>query len=142
MKKRYIIPIFLMVALLPCVLHAAFPAPYSKSLDLTVEDKSITLKNGSKLKIEMQRPMKPLKSFIIKLNFEKGKNVKSLSATSNMEMNMGVFDSNIKRLNDNTFSLEQTLVRCKSGRTMWYTHLIIEYIDKSVESVYFFYDVK
>lgn len=124
----------------PFFAMAAFPVDYKEQLDITTNDKTFTLKNNS-VKVSSTRPMKPMQEFTLTYTFEKP-NVKSVKFSSNMEMNMGKYQYEGKKIADNSFTVNQILVKCMSGRTKWYTKADITYNDGKTETMYVFFDVK
>lgn len=140
-NKVILLLFFLLIFAATGVSYAAFPKEYDKAADISLND--ITVDTGAgKLMVSMTRPAKPLTPFLISFKFPPNADIKSLSYTTNMEMNMGRFNPSIKANVDKTYSIELTLPKCGSGRTLWYGKLDIGYASGGTESVIFFYDVK
>lgn len=59
-----------------------------------------------------------------------------------MEMDMGKFEYEGKKVTDTVFTVTQTLVKCMSGKTKWYTKADITYMNGLKDEFYIFYDVK
>ena len=55
---------------------------------------------------------------------------------------MGKFEYEGKKVTDTVFTVTQTLVKCMSGKTKWYTKADITYMDGLKDEFYVFYDVK
>ena len=137
--KKLILVLTLIIAV-PFLSFAAFPVNYYEKLDITTTDKSFDLKNNNSVTVSATRPIKPLKEFTLTYSFSKP--VNSVKFTSNMEMNMGKFEYEGKKVTDTVFTVTQTLVKCMSGKTKWYTKADITYMDGLKDEFYVFYDVK
>lgn len=119
--------------------HAGFPVPYSAEKDITDRDITFTLKENS-VTVSYSRPAVPMKPFDISFKF-RADNVKSLSYSTNMKMNMGRYIFFPKPV-DGIYSVTPVLPKCGSGSSLWYGKLDITYKSGATESLVFFYNVK
>lgn len=119
---------------------AAFPEPYAESKDITESDKTFQIKDNI-VTVSYSRPARPMQPFNIMFKFEKD-NIKSLSYTTNMIMNMGRYIFNPQEISDNIYTVTPTLPKCASGRTLWYGLLNLTYNNGTKDSLIFFYNVK
>lgn len=131
---------FLFFLMIPLFGFAAFPVQYDNDLDITNADKTFSLKNNS-VTVSATRPIKPMQEFMLTYKFTND-NVKSVSVSSNMEMNMGKFEYDGIKISGNEFVVKQILTKCMSGRTKWYSKAAITYNDNTKDDLYIFFDVK
>jgi hypothetical protein len=137
--KKIILVLTLIIMVVPFFSFAAFPVNYKAAYDIT--DKDGSFKNDTYgISVSATRPIKPMKEFTLTYTFDKA--VKSVKFTSNMEMDMGKYEYEGKKISDNVFTVTQVLVKCMSGRTKWYTKADITYMDGNKRVFYVFYDVK
>ena len=136
--KKFILVLSLII-LVPFFSFAAFPINYDARYDITEKDKAFKRVPNS-VSVSATRPIKPMKEFTLTYTFSKP--VKSVKFTSNMEMDMGKFEYEGKKVTDTVFTVTQTLVKCMSGKTKWYTKADITYMDGLKDEFYVFYDVK
>lgn len=134
MKKNIFI-LILIIMTVPYFSFAAFPADYNAVYDITEKDG-----NFKNVSVSATRPIKPMKEFTLTYKFDRP--VKSVKFTSNMEMDMGKYEYEGKKVSDTVFTVTQTLVKCMSGRTKWYTKADITYMNGEKSVFYVFYDVK
>lgn len=134
MKKNIFI-LILIIMTVPYFSFAAFPADYNAVYDITEKDG-----NFKNVSVSATRPIKPMKEFTLTYKFDRP--VKAVKFTSNMEMDMGKYEYEGKKISDTEFTVTQTLVKCMSGRTKWYTKADITYMDGKTNTFYVFYDVK
>lgn len=134
MKKNIFI-LILIIMTVPYFSFAAFPADYNAVYDITEKDG-----NFKNVSVSATRPIKPMKEFTLTYKFDRP--VKSVKFTSNMEMDMGKYEYEGKKVSDTVFTVTQTLVKCMSGRTKWYTKADITYMNGEKSFFYVFYDVK
>ncbi len=134
MKKNIFI-LILIIMTVPYFSFAAFPADYNAVYDITEKDG-----NFKNVSVSATRPIKPMKEFTLTYKFDRP--VKSVIFTSNMEMDMGKYEYEGKKVSDTVFTVTQTLVKCMSGRTKWYTKADITYMNGEKSVFYVFYDVK
>lgn len=120
--------------------YAAFPAEYDAAADITGKDVGITTKHN-KVTVSMERLAKPMHPFDIEFNFLKD-NIKSVSYSTNMKMNMGSFKYTPVNLGHGKYRVNLTLPKCRSGDTLWYGALDVVYDTGDKETMYFFYDLK
>ncbi|HIZ88699.1 MAG: hypothetical protein MSA07_10770 [Mucispirillum sp.] len=137
MKK--LILLLTLIVLVPFFSFAAFPVEYDEKYDITEKDRAYK-RDTYGISVSATRPIKPLKEFTLTYSFSKP--VNSVKFTSNMEMNMGKFEYEGKKVTDTVFTVTQTLVKCMSGKTKWYTKADITYMDGLKDEFYVFYDVK
>lgn len=136
---RKIILALIVIIAVPFLSFAAFPVNYNAACDIT--EKDIAFKNDTYgISVYATRPMKPMKEFTLTYKFDKP--VKSVKFKSNMEMDMGKYEYEGKKVSDTEFTVNQTLVKCMSGRTKWYTKADIIYMNGKTTTFYVFYDVK
>ena len=136
--KKFILVLSLII-LVPFFSFAAFPINYDARYDITEKDKAFKRVPNS-VSFSATRPIKPMKEFTLTYTFSKP--VKSVKFTSNMEMDMGKFEYEGKKVTDTVFTVTQTLVKCMSGKTKWYTKADITYMNGLKDEFYIFYDVK
>ncbi|MDY5049805.1 MAG: hypothetical protein SPF17_00125 [Candidatus Mucispirillum faecigallinarum] len=136
--KKFILVLSLII-LVPFFSFAAFPINYDARYDITEKDKAFKRVPNS-VSVSATRPIKPMKEFTLTYTFSKP--VKSVKFTSNMEMDMGKFEYEGKKVTDTVFTVTQTLVKCMSGKTKWYTKADITYMNGLKDEFYIFYDVK
>lgn len=137
--KKIILVLALIIMAVPFLSFAAFPVNYNAAYDIT--DKDGVFKNDTYgISVYATRPIKPMKEFTLTYKFDRP--VKAVKFTSNMEMNMGKYEYEGKKISDTEFTVTQTLVKCMSGRTKWYTKADITYMDGKTNTFYVFYDVK
>ena len=136
--KKFILVLSLII-LVPFFSFAAFPINYDARYDITEKDKAFNRVPNS-VSVSATRPIKPMKEFTLTYTFSKP--VKSVKFTSNMEMDMGKFEYEGKKVTDTVFTVTQTLVKCMSGKTKWYTKADITYMNGLKDEFYIFYDVK
>lgn len=134
MKKNIFI-LILIIMTVPYFSFAAFPVDYNAVYDITEKDG-----NFKNVSVSATRPIKPMKEFTLTYKFDRP--VKSVKFTSNMEMDMGKYEYEGKKVSDTFFTVTQTLVKCMSGRTKWYTKADITYMNGEKSVFYVFYDVK
>ncbi len=134
MKKNIFI-LILIIMTVPYFSFAAFPVDYNAVYDITEKDG-----NFKNVSVSATRPIKPMKEFTLTYEFDRP--VKSVKFTSNMEMDMGKYEYEGKKVSDTVFTVTQTLVKCMSGRTKWYTKADITYMNGEKSVFYVFYDVK
>ena len=134
MKKNIFI-LILIIMTVPYFSFAAFPVDYNAVYDITEKDG-----NFKNVSVSATRPIKPMKEFTLTYKFDRP--VKSVKFTSNMEMDMGKYEYEGKKVSDTVFTVTQTLVKCMSGRTKWYTKADITYMNGEKSVFYVFYDVK
>ena len=120
--------------------YAAFPEPYTETKDITDSDKSFNIKDNV-VTVSYSRPARPMQPFNIMFKFEKD-NIKSLSYTTNMIMNMGRYIFNPEEISDNIYTVTPTLPKCGSGRTLWYGLINLTYDNGVEDKLIFFYNVK
>lgn len=133
--KKIILVLALIIMTVPYFSFAAFPADYNAVYDITEKDG-----NFKNVSVSATRPIKPMKEFTLTYKFDRP--VKSVKFTSNMEMDMGKYEYEGKKISDTEFTVTQTLVKCMSGRTKWYTKADITYMNGEKSVFYVFYDVK
>lgn len=133
--KKIILVLALIIMAVPFLSFAAFPADYNAVYDITEKDG-----NFKNVSVSATRPIKPMKEFTLTYKFDRP--VKSVKFTSNMEMDMGKYEYEGKKISDTEFTVTQTLVKCMSGRTKWYTKADITYMNGEKSVFYVFYDVK
>lgn len=133
--KKIILVLALIIMAVPFLSFAAFPVNYNAVYDITEKDG-----NFKNVSVSATRPIKPMKEFTLTYKFDRP--VKSVKFTSNMEMDMGKYEYEGKKISDTEFTVTQTLVKCMSGRTKWYTKADITYMDGKTNTFYVFYDVK
>lgn len=138
MKKNILILILVIMAV-PYFSFAAFPVNYNAVYDITNQD-GVYKNDTYGISVSATRPIKPMKEFTLTYKFDRP--VKSVKFTSNMEMNMGKYEYEGKKVSDTVFTVTQTLVKCMSGRTKWYTKADITYMSGEKGVFYVFYDVK
>ena len=137
--KKIILVLALIIMAVPFLSFAAFPVNYNAAYDIT--DKDGVFKNDTYgISVSATRPIKPMKEFTLTYKFDRP--VKSVKFTSNMEMDMGKYEYEGKKVSDTVFTVTQTLVKCMSGRTKWYTKADITYMNGEKSVFYVFYDVK
>lgn len=137
--KKIILVLALIIMAVPFLSFAAFPVNYNAAYDIT--DKDGVFKNDTYgISVSATRPIKPMKEFTLTYKFDRP--VKAVKFTSNMEMDMGKYEYEGKKISDTEFTVTQTLVKCMSGRTKWYTKANITYMDGKTNTFYVFYDVK
>ena len=137
--KKIILVLALIIMAVPFLSFAAFPVNYNAAYDIT--DKDGVFKNDTYgVSVSATRPIKPMKEFTLTYKFDRP--VKSVKFTSNMEMDMGKYEYEGKKVSDTVFTVTQTLVKCMSGRTKWYTKADITYMNGEKSVFYVFYDVK
>lgn len=132
--RKIILALTLMMAV-PFFSFAAFPVKYDARYDITEKDGSY-----KRVSVSATRPIKPMKEFTLTYKFDRP--VKSVKFTSNMEMDMGKYEYEGKKISDTEFTVTQTLVKCMSGKTKWYTKADITYMNGAKDIFYVFYDVK
>ena len=137
MKK--LILVLVLIILVPFFSFAAFPVKYDEKYDITEYDAAFKL-NTYGISVSATRPIKPMKEFTLTYSFSKP--VKSIKFTSNMEMDMGKYEYEGKKVTDTVFTVTQTLVKCMSGKTKLYTKADIAYMNGLKDEFYIFYDVK
>ena len=118
---------------------AKFPEPYSVIKDITGQDRVFTLKENT-VTIFHSKPASPMKPFNIFFKFQVD-NIKNLSYSTNMNMNMGRYVF-IPSLANGLYSVTLVLPKCGSGNSLWYGKLDITYTSGTAESIVFFYNVK
>lgn len=133
--KKIILVLALIIMAVPFLSFAAFPVNYNAVYDITEKDG-----NFKNVSVSATRPIKPMKEFTLTYKFDRP--VKSVKFTSNMEMDMGKYEYEGKKVSDTVFTVTQTLVKCMSGRTKWYTKADITYMNGEKSVFYVFYDVK
>lgn len=133
--KKIILVLALIIMTVPYFSFAAFPADYNAVYDITEKDG-----NFKNVSVSATRPIKPMKEFTLTYKFDRP--VKAVKFTSNMEMDMGKYEYEGKKISDTQFTVTQTLVKCMSGRTKWYTKADITYMNGEKSVFYVFYDVK
>lgn len=133
--KKIILVLALIIMAVPFLSFAAFPVNYNAVYDITEKDG-----NFKNVSVSATRPIKPMKEFTLTYKFDRP--VKAVKFTSNMEMDMGKYEYEGKKISDTEFAVTQTLVKCMSGRTKWYTKADITYMDGKTNTFYVFYDVK
>lgn len=137
--KKITLVLALIIMAVPFLSFAAFPVNYNAAYDIT--DKDGVFKNDTYgISVSATRPIKPMKEFTLTYKFDRP--VKSVKFTSNMEMDMGKYEYEGKKVSDTVFTVTQTLVKCMSGRTKWYTKADITYMNGEKSVFYVFYDVK
>lgn len=137
--KKIILVLALIIMTVPYFSFAAFPVNYNAAYDIT--DKDGVFKNDTySISVSATRPIKPMKEFTLTYKFDRP--VKAVKFTSNMEMDMGKYEYEGKKISDTEFTVTQTLVKCMSGRTKWYTKADITYMNGEKSVFYVFYDVK
>lgn len=136
--RKIILTLTLIIAL-PFFSFAAFPVNYNASYDITEKD-GVFKNDIYGISVSATRPIKPMKEFTLTYKFDRP--VKSVKFTSNMEMDMGKYEYEGKKVSDTVFTVTQTLVKCMSGRTKWYTKADITYMSGEKDTFYVFYDVK
>ncbi len=137
--KKIILVLALIIMAVPFLSFAAFPVNYNTAYDIT--DKDGVFKNDTYgVSVSATRPIKPMKEFTLTYKFDRP--VKAVKFTSNMEMDMGKYEYEGKKISDTEFTVTQTLVKCMSGRTKWYTKADITYMNGEKSIFYVFYDVK
>lgn len=137
--KKIILVLALIIMAVPFLSFAAFPVNYNTAYDIT--DKDGVFKNDTYgVSVSATRPIKPMKEFTLTYKFDRP--VKAVKFTSNMEMDMGKYEYEGKKISDTEFTVTQTLVKCMSGRTKWYTKADITYMNGEKSVFYVFYDVK
>ena len=137
--KKIILVLALIIMAVPFLSFAAFPVNYNAAYDIT--DKDGVFKNDTYgISVSATRPIKPMKEFTLTYKFDRP--VKSVKFTSNMEMDMGKYEYEGKKVTDTVFTVTQTLVKCMSGKTKWYTKADIAYMNGLKDEFYIFYDVK
>lgn len=137
--KKIILVLALIIMAVPFLSFAAFPVNYNAAYDIT--DKDGVFKNDTYgVSVSATRPIKPMKEFTLTYKFDRP--VKAVKFTSNMEMDMGKYEYEGKKISDTEFTVTQTLVKCMSGRTKWYTKADITYMNGEKSIFYVFYDVK
>ena len=137
--KKIILVLALIIMAVPFLSFAAFPVNYNAAYDIT--DKDGVFKNDTYgISVSATRPIKPMKEFTLTYKFDRP--VKAVKFTSNMEMDMGKYEYEGKKISDTQFTVTQTLVKCMSGRTKWYTKADITYMNGEKSVFYVFYDVK
>lgn len=137
--KKIILVLALIIMAVPFLSFAAFPVNYNAAYDIT--DKDGVFKNDTySISVSATRPIKPMKEFTLTYKFDRP--VKAVKFTSNMEMDMGKYEYEGKKISDTEFTVTQTLVKCMSGRTKWYTKADITYMNGEKSVFYVFYDVK
>ncbi len=137
--KKIILVLALIIMAVPFLSFAAFPVNYNAAYDIT--DKDGVFKNDTYgVSVSATRPIKPMKEFTLTYKFDRP--VKAVKFTSNMEMDMGKYEYEGKKISDTEFTVTQTLVKCMSGRTKWYTKADITYMNGEKSVFYVFYDVK
>lgn len=136
--KKLILVLSLIISI-PFFSFAAFPINYDERYDITEKDKAFKRVPNS-VSVSATRPIKPMKEFTLTYSFSKP--VKSVKFTSNMQMDMGKYEYEGKKVTDTVFTVTQTLVKCMSGKTKWYTKADITYINGLKDEFYIFYDVK
>lgn len=136
---RKILLALTLIMAVPFFSLAAFPVNYNASYDITEKD-GVFKNDTNSISVSATRPMKPMKEFTLTYKFDKP--VKSVKFTSNMEMDMGKYEYEGKKVSDTEFTVTQTLVKCMSGRTKWYTKADITYMNGKKDVFYVFYDVK
>lgn len=114
MKK--IILSLTMIILVSFFSFAAFPVKYDEKFDITEND-SAYKRETHEISVSATRPIKPMKEFTLTYTFHNP--VKSVKFTSNMEMDMGKFEYEGKKVSDTVFTVKQILVKCMSGKTKW-----------------------
>lgn len=133
--KKIILVLALIIMAVPFLSFAAFPVNYNAVYDITEKDG-----NFKNVSVSATRPIKPMKEFTLTYKFDRP--VKAVKFTSNMEMDMGKYEYEGKKISDTEFTVTQTLVKCMSGRTKWYTKADITYMNGEKSVFYVFYDVK
>ena len=133
--KKIILVLALIIMAVPFLSFAAFPVNYNAVYDITEKDG-----NFKNVSVSATRPIKPMKEFTLTYKFDRP--VKAVKFTSNMEMDMGKYEYEGKKVSDTVFTVTQTLVKCMSGRTKWYTKADITYMNGEKSVFYVFYDVK
>ena len=133
--KKIILVLALIIMAVPFLSFATFPVNYNAVYDITEKDG-----NFKNVSVSATRPIKPMKEFTLTYKFDRP--VKSVKFTSNMEMDMGKYEYEGKKVSDTVFTVTQTLVKCMSGRTKWYTKADITYMNGEKSVFYVFYDVK
>ena len=133
--KKIILVLALIIMAVPFLSFAAFPVNYNAVYDITEKDG-----NFKNVSVSATRPIKPMKEFTLTYKFDRP--VKSVKFTSNMEMDMGKYEYEGKKVSVTVFTVTQTLVKCMSGRTKWYTKADITYMNGEKSVFYVFYDVK
>ena len=137
--KKITLVLALIIMAVPFLSFAAFPVNYNTAYDIT--DKDGVFKNDTYgVSVSATRPIKPMKEFTLTYKFDRP--VKAVKFTSNMEMDMGKYEYEGKKISDTEFTVTQTLVKCMSGRTKWYTKADITYMNGEKSIFYVFYDVK
>lgn len=138
--KKIILSFAVFMLAMPIMSYCAFPTPYTEEIDITKEDKTFKLKENT-LVISAERPIPAMKDFAIRI-LPKKNNIVSISFDTNMEMNMGKFQKKADKISDKEFKIIQTLPKCPSGKTKWYSKVDISYKSGNKETLYIFYDVK
>ena len=136
--KKFILVLSLIISI-PFFSFAAFPINYDARYDITEKDKAFKRVPNS-VSVSATRPIKPMKEFTLTYSFSKP--VKSVKFASNMQMDMGKYEYEGKKVTDTVFTVTQTLVKCMSGKTKWYTKADITYMNGLKDEFYIFYDVK
>lgn len=137
MKK--LILVLVLIILVPFFSFAAFPVKYDEKYDITEYDAAFK-RDTNGISVSATRPVKAMKEFTLTYTFNNP--VKSVKFTSNMEMDMGKYEYEGKKVTDTVFTVTQTLVKCMSGKTKWYTKADIAYMNGLKDEFYIFYDVK
>lgn len=137
MKK--LIFVLVLIILVPFFSFAAFPVKYDEKYDITEYDAAFK-RDTNRISVSATRPIKAMKEFTLTYTFNNP--VKSVKFTSNMEMDMGKYEYEGKKVTDTVFTVTQTLVKCMSGKTKLYTKADMTYMNGLKDEFYIFYDVK